>query len=299
MKTFAISKFGHALSVLAIVLPAISPISSVAQEAADETHAGRHRIDIAGRQRMLTQRIAKSICFIHHGEEVEMHLDMLANDHELFSDTLNILIEGGGEFHLEPEHDRRTLDELHKVAELWGPFDEKTVHIIATGVVSKEDEEYVDTHDLELLNYSNRAVSLIEQTYANPNTLNMATAITLNIFGRQRMLAQRAAKDFCFISTGYKAAEERVDLQETQNIFTLSLNAIHHGLPEMGIAPPPTDEITAQLEIVAEIWGGMNEVFLSVIAGADPTVEQISFIAMKSNLLQDAMNEAVHMYSDN
>ena len=279
MKVFSKIKIGHALGVLAIALPVFSPMASTAQGVSADFDPGRYRIDIAGRQRMLTQRMAKAVCNIHEGHVVDMHLEMLANDYHLFSDTLNILIDGGGEHDLEPENDRRTLEELGHVLTQWARLSEIVDHAIKTGTVSE--------------------VSLIEQNCANPNTLNMATAITLNIFGRQRMLAQQSAKGYCYVASGHNNGEETANLEEARSIFSVSLDAIRFGLPEMGIAPPPTDEIAAQLGVVAEIWQGMDAVFRAAIAGTTPTEEEITFIAIESMQLQNAMNTAVQMYIDN
>ena len=299
MKTLSKKVTNYLGLVLAALIAAsvFIPSITIAQEARAEFDEGRYRINIAGRQRMLTQRMAKAVCYVHEGHEVDMHLEMLEGDYHLFSDTLDILLNGGGEHNLAPETDRRTVEELGHVAKHWAPLSEIITRAVETGVVSDEDEEFVDTHDLELLEDSNHAVSLIEQNYANPNTLNMATAITLNIFGRQRMLAQRSAKDLCYVATGLHPDKQRADLDETQGRFSISLDAIQFGLPEMGIAPPPTEEIAAQLGIVAKIWHDMDEVFLAVINGAAPTDEQITFIAFESVLLQEEMNKAVQMYS--
>ena len=222
MKTFPKFKIGHALGVLAITLPTFSPMTSTAQGVQADFDPGRYRIDIAGRQRMLTQRMAKAVCNIHEEHVVDMHLEMLANDYQLFSDTLNILLNGGGEHNLEPETDRRTHDELGHIVTDWAPLSEIISSIIATGTVSEENLKYINEHDLELLEENDHAVSLIEQNYANPNTLNMATAITLNIFGRQRMLAQRSAKGYCYVASGHNSAEDVADLEESRNIFTVS-----------------------------------------------------------------------------
>ena len=275
--------FNKTLKCLALILtaatatPALVPSIAVGQEARADFDPGRYRINIAGRQRMLTQRMAKSVCFIHEEHNIDMHLKLLADDHALFSSTLDIMTNGGGEHNLAPETDRRTLEELGHVAEQWRNLGEVILRSVNTGTATEADAKYVNSHDLELLEDSDHAVSLIEQNYANPNTLNMATAITLNIFGRQRMLAQRAAKGFCYVAADHAGENEIASLEETRNIFTVSLDAIRFGLPELGIAPPPTDEISAQLAIVADVWKGMDEIFISTIAGVPPTEEDITF----------------------
>ena len=288
-------KVGHAIGVLAFALPAVTPVLTTAQEVA-EFDAGVYRIDIAGRQRMLIQRMSKSVCFIHEHRDVEQHHAALVQDHILFKETLDILHNGGGEHDLEAEHNHRVLRVLDAVTEEWAPFDEAIEHVLEADVVSKETSDFIFDHNIEMLNDMNDAVSMIEQEYANPNTLNMAHAITLNIFGRQRMLSQRLAKDYCYILSGHSVAEELVDLEETVALFAVSLNAIRNGLPEMGITPPPNDEIATQLDLVVQIWEPLHAIFDKVTGGITPTEEDIAFVIDENMRLLAEMNKAVQMY---
>ena len=114
MKTLSKKVTNYLGLVLAALIAAsvFIPSITIAQEARAEFDEGRYRINIAGRQRMLTQRMAKAVCYVHEGHEVDMHLEMLEGDYHLFSDTLDILLNGGGEHNLAPETDRRTVEEL-------------------------------------------------------------------------------------------------------------------------------------------------------------------------------------------
>lgn len=245
---------------------------------------------------MLSQRMAKAICFIELGHEIPMHHKILEQDAKTFDDTLHILRDGGGEHNLEAEHDRRILAKLELLFSDWKPFAEEIKTVIATDEVSSEMEEHIIDENLSILRDMNEAVSMIEQEYANPHTLDMANAVTLNIIARQRMLAQKAAKDFCYVATSHSVEEERADLTATRNLFAASLGAVINGYEPLGIAPPPSEEIRLQLEIVAEIWDPMSEIFKHVSDGSVPTDEEVTFIAIQSTHLQDAMNEAVQMY---
>ena len=138
-----VSKFVGLILTTALSAPAFLPTITVAQEARSDFDAGRYRINIAGRQRMLTQRMAKAVCFIHEGFDVDMHVKMLADDHVLFTNTLDTLLNGGGKHDLEPETDRRTLEELGHVSKQWEHLSEIILRAIETGTVSDEDEEYV------------------------------------------------------------------------------------------------------------------------------------------------------------
>lgn len=288
-------KLGHVAGIIAISMPAFAPSMPLAQEEGG-FDLGKYRIDLAGRQRMLTQRIAKTICFIELGYHVEEHHDMLDADYHLFDETLHLLREGGGEHDLAPEEDRRTLAELDIVFEHWEPFKAEIETILATDHVSPEAEEHIIEENLIMLQDMNDLVSLIEQEYANPHTLEMADAVTLNIFARQRMLSQMAAKDFCYVATEHHIEEERADLAKTQALFTASLGALMNGYEPLGIAPPPTDEIKAQLDVVAGIWGPLDEIFIQVSEGKTPTLEDLAHVAAENIHLQEEMNKAVQMY---
>lgn len=289
------TRLGYVAGILALAMPAFAPSMPLAQEE-EGFDLGKYRIDIAGRQRMLTQRIAKAICFIELGHEVDLHHDMLEQDYHLFDETLHILRDGGGEKDLAPEEDRRTLEELKIVFEHWAPFAEEIETIIASNEVSEQAEEHIIEENLIMLKDMNDTVTLIEQEYANPHTLQMADAVTLNIFARQRMLSQKAAKDFCYVATSHHIEEERADLAQTHALFTASLGALINGYEPLGIAPPPTDEIKAQLDVVAEIWGPLDEIFTLVSEGEVPTPEQITLVASENIHLQEEMNKAVQMY---
>lgn len=258
--------------------------------------AGRYRIDITGRQRMLSQRIAKAVCFIELGHGVEMYHDYLDADYHLFDETLHVLRDGGGEFNLEPETDRRTLHLLEEVFAHWEPFAAELETILETDHIDFDVEEHIREENLVMLKDMNDLVSTIEQEYANAHTLDLQNAMTINIFARQRMLSQMLAKDFCYVVSGHHVDEESAVLEETHVLFQNSLDAIRNGLPAMGIDPPPTEEIKLQLDFVAEIWVDLDEIYTRTIAGETPTEEEIGFVSTESLHLLNEMNKAVQMY---
>lgn len=267
-----------------------------AQEAQTEVDLGKYRIDIAGRQRMLSQRIAKEICYIELGYHVAEHHEMLETDYHLFENTLIELRDGGGQYDIEPENDRRTLVQLERVFEHWAPFKAAIEEILATDQVTVDAEEHIIEYNLIMLNDMNETVTLIEQEYANPHSLEMSDALTLNLIARQRMLSQKAAKEFCYVATEHHVKEERHELAETRELFTATLNAVINGLPALGISPPPTDEIAEQLTFVSEIWQPMDEIFVNVAGGATPAEPEVAFIAAENLHLLAEMNNAVQLY---
>ena len=286
---------GAVVSIGAILMTGVVAVPALAQDEA-AFDPGRYRIDIASRQRMLSQRIAKSICFIELGQSVEMYHDYLEADYQLFDSTLHVLRDGGGDKNLEAEADRRTLTKIEEIFEHWEPFAANIEGVIATNEISFETSEHIREENLVMLSDMNELVTLIEQEYANAYSLDLQSAMTINIFARQRMLSQMLAKDFCYAVSGHHVEEQIALLEETHVLFQNSLDAIRNGLPAMGIAPPPTEEIKAQLDIVADIWVDLDTIYTNVINGGTPTAEEIAFVSSESLHLLEEMNTAVQMY---
>lgn len=260
--------------------------------------AAAYRINLAGRQRMLTQQMAKAACFIEIDIEKERHLAMLAEARAVFDTSLHQLRDGGGQPAIAAEDDRRTLEGLKVVFEHWETFKVAVDHVIEIGAVEFETEEIILESNVITLEDMNKTVSLIEQEYANPNQVMMGQAVAINIFGRQRMLSQKATKEFCYVVGDHHAAEEKALLGKTHALFEASLQAIMHGMPAVGIKKPPTQEISDQLQVVYDIWHPMDEIFVRTIAGEKPTHEELLFIATENDHLMSEMNKAVVMYQN-
>ncbi|WP_052696176.1 methyl-accepting chemotaxis protein [Palaeococcus ferrophilus] len=133
-------------------------------------------IDLAGRQRMLTQKMSKEALAIAVGED-NYREELLATA-ELFDKSLKALLYGG----TAPIHNKEqsippappeVQAQLKKVEALWQPF-YRNVQIVATKDTSdpqfKDALEYILTHNVELLTEMNKAVGLYSGTYGRKLT---------------------------------------------------------------------------------------------------------------------------------
>ena len=133
-------------------------------------------IDIAGRQRMLTQKMSKEALAIAVGKD-EYREDLLATA-QLFDRSLKALLYGGtapihgGEVKVPPAPPG-VREQLKKVESLWEPF-YKSVQVVATKDPNdpgfKEALEYILAHNTELLTEMNKAVGLYSSTYGKKLT---------------------------------------------------------------------------------------------------------------------------------
>ena len=79
-------------------------------------------INIAGRQRMLSQKMSKEAMTIKAGLSIEKGRTSLKETHDLFNSSLKGLINGNSNMHLPPTSHPEILTQMHKVESLWKDF---------------------------------------------------------------------------------------------------------------------------------------------------------------------------------
>ena len=117
-------------------------------------------LNLAGKQRMLTQKMTKELLLVANGIDADGNKANLGKTVALFERTLNGLLEGDAELGLTGTKDQAIRDQLAVVQGLWGQY--------------KPVLDAVDTSDaglakaaelnLPLLKDMNKAVKMYEQT---------------------------------------------------------------------------------------------------------------------------------------
>ncbi len=98
-------------------------------------------INIAGKQRMLTQKIAKNVFYIYHNSNADFYELNSAN--EEFIDGLNILKHGDSEKGISPTPTQKIKLQLSDVSKLWEEFyqDVQNFKLLASSEHKKEELE--------------------------------------------------------------------------------------------------------------------------------------------------------------
>lgn len=185
-------------------------------------------VNIAGRQRMLSQRIVKAYC--------EVGLDVLPvrAGHDLkeavalFDQQLGYL--------QRLDVNEETRNALVRVSKLWFEFKP-----LAMGTVSRDNAGPLQALSEELLNASQRVVELLEIQAGGP------VARLVNIAGRQRMLSQRLAKLYMLYSWGFQDPQINDQIKVANKQFSDALDVLI-------AAPENTDEILRELNAVDVLW---------------------------------------------
>ncbi|MCF6305101.1 MAG: type IV pili methyl-accepting chemotaxis transducer N-terminal domain-containing protein [Rhodobacteraceae bacterium] len=168
--------------------------------------------------------------------------------------------------------------------------------IIETGTINSENLATLDVLGLAYLKVQNKFVNRVASDYGGAlEDLPLIRSITIDVAGRQRMLSQKAAKEFCLIDAGINPEANRENLTETVRIFTNTLNALTEGFPGL-VMPPPNPSILAKLNEVKAAWLVPSAVLSQIANGAEVTQNDRAIIEAQIERVLTLMNEAVGMY---
>jgi len=222
-------------------------------------------VNIAGKQRMYTQRMLKDYAMIglqnRFGNPEE---DLKQTMHD-FEDHLDALIS----FNEDPA----TEESLLKVKTMWQPI-KKTL-----SEPPKKEKAAQLQEDLEaLLKQANEAVGLFaKQTGKESGEI-------INISGRQRMLSQRMASLYMLKAWGIDDPKFQEKMDQTMHLFKTSLER----LKKSNMNTPQIDALLKKAERSFQFFEVMNRSKSRFIP---------ALIYKKSNEILKAMNEATGLYA--
>jgi methyl-accepting chemotaxis protein len=116
-------------------------------------------INLAGKQRMLTQKMVKETLGLVQGTEP---IDTLKGTSILFDRTLKGLISGDSELGLSAMTDSTILAQLAGVQTLWKSFYENLGTIMNLAPETNKSLDHINGHNVELLKEMNKAVGMFE-----------------------------------------------------------------------------------------------------------------------------------------
>jgi len=311
----------YKLTVVLAAFLAIGVVNSlIIYSVVTKQKASARAINLAGRQRMLTQKMSKEafiLTTVAAGEEAEVRKSLEATAH-LFEATLKGLLQGDASQGLEPVEDGDTKRKLIEVRGLWEPFHAAIDVIINKGAASDEGREalaYIKANNIKLLKTMNEAVGLYERS-SSPDTvlviqgvlflcLLVITALAW-LFSRLKIIkplreAAATLDDSSFNMTGLSSsvssaamniAEEASSLAATAEESSASLEEItsmtRQNAEHTGKANEEMRATKAIAEKATKYMKEMNRAMDEILAAGEETqkiVSTIDGIAFQTNLL--------------
>lgn len=280
-----------------ISLSGFSATPAAAFETTAEAAAkARHRINIAGRQRMLTQRMTKAVCMALTSGDAARWSEEAYIAAITFEDTLGELLNGskdGKVKRAEAQSERAALEKVFEVSEGFTA----SVRQIASRDLNSAAMTLILERNLPTLTRMNSAVGQMERLLGGSD-VSAAKASTINQAGRQRMLSQRIAKDLCFVGAGFNEDEARAALGESVALFSVTLNGLRVGDESRGLLAPPTPVIATRLSQVQERWDRILPVAKEAIAGAQISAQTLADTVAEADALLVDMNDAVRLWAE-
>lgn len=281
--------------VLFLILLLLAPVGAAAAPPGGVERAeALRKINLAGRQRMLSQRIAMAVCLSDAGSEPARNAALGASAEDLFDRTLAGLRSGDPELGLVAENHADVLRALDAVDALW-PRYRATAAALRTGQAPEGSRARLRAQAARLLKKTDAVVGALETAYGQ-GLVPPARAATVNIAGRQRMLIQKAMMEACFAATMEEGRTLRRRLSETEALFERSLANLLIGNAGDGIIPPPTPEIDARLVRVVRLWRWLGADFQALAEGAAMDAARLARLARAAEVVLVTMNETVSLY---
>jgi len=242
-------------------------------------------INLSGRQRMLSQKMAKEFLLAKIGVDAGKNHKLQNMTMQIFDRTLNQLISGDADLFVPKPPNQEIFNQLNKVKGLWAGY--KTA-------LNSGDVEKVAKLNLPVLKNMNKAVGMYEKAATKAGVKSSGPII--NVAGRQRMLTQKMSKEICLIKLNIDKEKNMDNLKATLNLFDKSHNGLINGNKDMGLIATTNKRTLAQMKTVTRLWNAFKKLALKVIATKKVNDSILNEVYKRNPILLKQMNRAVKLY---
>ncbi len=246
------------------------------------------KVNLAGKQRMLTQKMSKESLLVFLKIESDKNKKKLEVTMQLFAQTLKGLQAGDKSLGLVKTTNKAILKQFEKVTKLWLDF-KPNIESTYRGEVNDKLLQKIASKNLPLLSEMNKIVGLYEKN-SGADLNDLATVI--NLSGKQRMLTQKMTKELLLMAAGIDEEVNKIHLKKTIKLFDKTLKGLVGGDIDLGLPSTKDEKILTQLAKVQSHW----DVFRPVMEKADTGMDALKKAAELNLALLSEMNKAVKMY---
>ena len=239
-------------------------------------------INIAGKERMLTQKMSKEIFFLihrHHNDFRELNAAV-----DLFENNLNILLYGNSIKGIYPPQNEKIASKLQEVMSIWKPFKEEIESL-------KQNIEQVRP-DIEVLTQRTEKLLFLSDIVVKKMVDAHLDGVHIDLSGRQRMLSQRMG---LYVGRYLRTANAQDFL-----IFS-DAKALYDKTMKDFLNDPEVKKHEDVFKIVQEnnnYWEDFELYLSNLLTIEDQISKHVSYIHAKNVQLLNAMDDAVWLYTE-
>lgn len=246
-------------AIIAVLLSGASASAQTAAPKAEEAIAlstpVAERLVIAGRQRMLAEGMAASLCLVLSDLATETNRGKLYVNWNIFEWYHQAILRGNRALGLTLELDPQVLAAWNGLDKDWKVLRPAYEPSLAGQPISDAEIDRIKTVTEAVTQRATDLVASLRSAYSHElGPQGFGAALLLDLYERQRMLGQSILKDVCLIARGLDTEARRKKLMRTAEIFSTSIDAFISGLEEVGIRPPPTPQIIDSLVAARTHW---------------------------------------------
>lgn len=246
-------------------------------------------VNLAGRQRMLSQKAAKEALQIALAIEVDRSKESLKATIALFEGTLAALEKGDANLGLAPAT-APALKEIATARPNWVAFKSA----LQAALDGKTDVHKIAETNIEVLRDMQALVRILEdESHVSTGTV---WGTVINLAGRQRMFSQKMSKELFLVALDKDAETHRAALKQTAGLFDRTLKGLIGG--DAGLKLPPSTDtgVKKQIEVVAQVWADFQPIVERAVAGGTPGADDLKRVAELNLTLLTECDQATKMF---
>ena len=257
------------------------------------------QIDMAGTQRMLSQRMTAAACLVNLGVNPDQQHLALSESVDLLSASIDRLDTGYPLTGMQPVDDPIARAGLEAERAIWSELLPLVAAIRDYGRSPQTLQSIVAQEPVLLRTAQNLVQALRRGAWGNGAA--QAEIRALDLVGRQRMLAYQMLKEACLITTEGRAGREtephRRALLAALDMFEMTAGQLIAGDEAARIAPPPNDDAFAALDQVQLHWQDLRPLFEPALEGEALGPAALGDLSYDYDALLFDLNEVVWYYT--
>jgi hypothetical protein len=261
-------------------------------------------INLAGKQRMLTQKMGKDLLFINNNFKKKFYLKDFEDSRRLFGKTLNGLFNGDKELNLVGTKLPKITSQLNIVKKLW----KEQQNSLDRAVKGKHIQKAINGLDNILVEMNKAVVEYTKSVNRQKQRLKFASIINsfmnknsalkrlVNLSGKQRMLTQRMTKLAILVSLNINTKENKKRLEKFSKLYDKTLKAFKNGDSDLNCNPIKNKSIDKQIAVIEKKWKPFYNHVQNIIDGKDKDGSSLKYIIDNNEELLKVSNELVKRY---